>query len=389
MLAEDKNNHSRITAIFAADIMRRRIFIYIMLVTVLTSASVGAALAQIRTIMSKAMPLYERDTVTICVMGDMMMHAAQIENAHRNDGQYDFSSYFSLIEDRIARADIALANMEYTLSGEPYEGYPTFSAPDSYASYLAECGFDIFLAANNHIFDKGSEGAARTLGKYRDLHKSHGIRYCGLASDLEDRAATYPLTTNIKGINIALINFTYGTNLGSDRHWPKVNYMNDKTALKEALTNSRKADFTLVLPHWGNEYERMPSREQRAQAEFMKRHGVDIIIGSHPHVVQPAEVDSLGRVTIFSLGNFVSNQRTRYRDGGLVATIDVEVVDSLLQEEVFYSKKNISYKLEPVWVHLPEYSVMPREVGDTMQMTADSRRRYERFMGDVREHLGI
>ena len=133
----------------------------------------------------------------------------------------------------------------------------------------------------------------------------------------------------------------------------------------------------------------MPSPEQRAQAEFLKRHGVDIIIGSHPHVVQPVEVDSLGRITIYSLGNFVSNQRTRYRDGGLVATIDVEIVDSVLLGQCLSSSKRLHLNLEPVWVHLPEYSVVPREVGDTMQMTADSRRRYERFMGDVREHLGI
>ena len=92
-----------------------------------------------------------------------MMHANQILNAHRGGQDYDFSSYFHLIQEDIEKADIAIANMEFTLAGEPHTGYPCFSAPDSYAKYLADCGFDIFLTANNHIFDKGGKGAERTL----------------------------------------------------------------------------------------------------------------------------------------------------------------------------------------------------------------------------------
>ena len=128
-------------------------------------------------------PIFRNDTLTICFLGDMMLHTKQIENAHRGGSEYDFSSYFFHLEDRIAEADIAVANMEFTLAGEPYTGYPAFSAPDSYAEYLADCGFDIFLCANNHIFDKGSQGASRTIEKYRELGISHGIKYCGLAAD--------------------------------------------------------------------------------------------------------------------------------------------------------------------------------------------------------------
>ena len=124
-------------------------------------------------------------------------------------------------------------------------------------------------------------------------------------------------------------------------------------------------------------------------AEFLKRHGVEIVIGSHPHVVQPMEMDSLGRVTLFSLGNFVSNQRTRYRDGGLIATIDVEIVDSVLLNESFSQRKSLNVTLEPVWVHLPDYAVLPPEVGDTLPMTPDSRFRYNRFMRDTRSRLNL
>lgn len=304
------------------EIMNRKAIILLMSAAVAISAAATDVFAQIRTSVSKARPLYGRDTVTICVMGDMMMHIAQIENAHRWGKWYDFSRYFGLMKDRISRADVAIANMEYTLAGEPYTGYPTFSAPDCYAEYLADCGFDIFLAANNHIFDKGSRGAARTLEKYAALGSSHGIRYCGLAASQEDRDKTYPLIINLKGISIALVNFTYGTNLGADLHWPKVNYMNDRTGLKEALDRSSDADFTLVLPHWGNEYELTHSQQQRETAQWLVENGADMIIGTHPHVVQDCETID-GVQVAYSLGNAVSNMSAANTQIGLMAEIKI------------------------------------------------------------------
>lgn len=298
----------------------RKTLIYIFYATVAMLTVTGESFAQIRTGISKARPLYERDTVTICMMGDMMMHTAQIENAYKGGDRYDFCEYFRFIEDVISKADVAIANMEYTLAGEPYTGYPSFSAPDCFAEYIAECGFDIFLAANNHIFDKGSQGAARTLGKYRTLGRSHGIRYCGLSADQNDHDATYPLTINIKGIKIALINFTYGTNLGADTHWPKVNYMNDRSKLKKALEESQKADFTLILPHWGNEYELTHSHQQRETAEWLIGNGADMIIGTHPHVVQDCETINDVQIA-YSLGNAVSNMSAANTQIGLMAEI--------------------------------------------------------------------
>jgi poly-gamma-glutamate synthesis protein (capsule biosynthesis protein) len=127
-------------------------------------------------------PLYKCDTLTISITGDIMMHSMQIEKALKADGTYGFSSYFRHIEDQIKDADIAIGNMEFTLGGKPYAGYPAFSAPDSYAEYLAGTGFDVFLLANNHIFDKGASGARRTLELYRMLEESNGIKTTGLAS---------------------------------------------------------------------------------------------------------------------------------------------------------------------------------------------------------------
>lgn len=306
--------------IFVTEFMRERLIICIVSAAAAFVAGAADVSAQFAVNISKAQALYRKDTVTICVMGDMMMHSAQIADADRGRNGYDFTSYFKYIKDKIAQADIAIANMEFTLAGEPYTGYPAFSAPDCYAEYLADCGFDIFLCANNHIFDKGSQGAARTIDKYRELGRSHGIRYCGLAADPEERQKTYPLITNVKGINIAILNFTYGTNLGADMHWPKVNYMNDKNSLKAALEKSSKADFTIVLPHWGTEYELAHSLVQRKTAEWLVDNGADMIIGTHPHVVQDCErIDNVQ--VAYSLGNAVSNMSAANTQIGLMATI--------------------------------------------------------------------
>ena len=300
--------------------MHKKAVIYLFYTAFALLTGAGNLHAQLITKISKARPLYSKDTVSICVMGDMMMHTAQIEHAHKGQLIYDFRSYFHLMADRISKADIAIANMEFTLAGEPFSGYPTFSAPDRYARYLAGCGFDIFLAANNHIFDKGSTGAARTLERYKELGRTHGIHYCGLSSDQEDKEQTHPLIINAKGIKIAIINFTYGTNLGADMHWPKVNYMRDRTGLKAALDKAEETDFTLVLPHWGTEYELTHSDKQRETAEWLTANGADMIIGTHPHVAQDCETID-GIQVAYSLGNAVSNMSASNTQLGLMATI--------------------------------------------------------------------
>lgn len=271
---------------------------------------------------TKARPLYTADTLTICVAGDIMMHITQIEKARRANGSFDFRSYFSQIKDDIQNADISIANMEFTLGGEPYTGYPAFSAPDSYANYLADCGFDIFLTANNHILDKGCSGAERTLAKYRELNASHGIQYCGTASDQADRDRTTPLFITAKGMKIAIINCTYGTNLGADMHWPKVNYMNNSSLIKDALKKAEEADFTIVFPHWGTEYSLTSSEEQQEKARWLIENGADMIIGTHPHVVQ--NIDTIkGVQIIYSLGNAVSNMSAPDTQLGLMAKVRI------------------------------------------------------------------
>lgn len=272
------------------------------------------------------LPLYHRDTVTLCFIGDIMMHQSQIEKAYRN-GSYDFSSYFHLIRDRLSDADLTIANMEFALGGEPYAGYPAFSAPDLIAEYTAECGIDIFLTANNHIYDRGSSGAERTLGIYRKMNDTHGVHFTGMASSEEEARRNSPLMLRIKGIRLAFLNFTYGTNGGRRNGWPKVNYMDERNSISQALERAQEmeADFITVLPHWGNEYELIHSQEQEETAAWLVENGADMIIGTHPHVVQDTAsfnaANQGGKVPVaYSLGNAVSNMSARNTQLELMVT---------------------------------------------------------------------
>ena len=269
------------------------------------------------------------DTLRLCFVGDVMMHSAQISNAARKDSTYDFSSNFELIRKEISRADISVANMEFTLAGKPYSGYPCFSAPDEILKQLADDGFDILLAANNHIYDKGAEGTARTLSMLQEAQEEHGMKFCGLAGSEEERSQTTPLIIKRKGLTIAIINFTYGTNAGAQSHWPKTNYEGSREYLENAFVRARGqgADIIIAMPHWGEEYVLRHSERQEATAKWLTNQGADLIIGTHPHVVQDFEVmrnETTGAdvQVVYSLGNAVSNMSAANTQIELMASVE-------------------------------------------------------------------
>jgi poly-gamma-glutamate synthesis protein (capsule biosynthesis protein) len=265
--------------------------------------------------------------LTIRIFGDMMMHSQQISTALESDGSYNFGSYFTHIQKYLDKSDLNVVNMEFTLAGTPYSGYPAFSAPDEYANHIAKCGFNIFLAANNHICDKYSAGMIRTLNVYRELEQSHGIHFTGAAADEEELDRTTPLVVEHKGIKIAFINATYGTNLACEKKWPQTNYLNNREKLARDLEKAEEqADITIVMPHWGEEYVLHHSTKQKATAQWLIEHGADIIIGSHPHVVQDKETIEWNQSqvpVVYSLGNLVSNMSAANTQIGLMATIKI------------------------------------------------------------------
>ncbi len=254
------------------------------------------------------------DTVEVAIIGDVMMHSKQLE--------YDCHPFLERLAPALKAADIAVANLEFPLGGKPYAGYPTFSTPDYYAWYLAQdCGIDVFLTGNNHVLDRGTAGLQRTLEVYQQIEEAEGVKQTGAARDAEERDLTYPLILLRHGIRLALVNFTYGTNYGADKPWPAVNRM-DREEVAKAIRSARErgADFVIALPHWGTEYNLRHDASQGSWATWLAEQGVDVIVGSHPHVVQDT-THIKGVPVIYSLGNAVSNMSIINSRLGLMAVL--------------------------------------------------------------------
>ncbi|MDR3180751.1 MAG: CapA family protein [Prevotellaceae bacterium] len=240
--------------------------------------------------------------------GDVMAHQKQI-NAAKTAGGYSFEPCFEFVKPYFAAADVTVANLEVTLAGEPYSGYPTFSAPDALATALQQAGVEVLLTANNHSCDKGRRGVERTIGVLDSLRITH----TGTFYDSVHRSRVYPLLLKKNNIAIGLLNYTYGTN-GIPTPEPTVVNRIDtvQMAADIAATKRLSPDIIVVAIHWGEEYKLYPNREQRAVADFLLRQDVRLVIGSHPHVLQGMEMNMSGDSTVqsavvYSLGNFISN----------------------------------------------------------------------------------
>lgn len=266
--------------------------------------------------------LAAQDSLTVLFAGDAMMHQAQINSTKEGDS-FDLKGYFSHIEQEVQAADVAVVNLEVTLGGKPYSGYPAFSAPDEFAVALQKAGFDMFLLANNHCLDRGGKGLMRTL----HILDSLDINCTGTYSDVDQRKHSYPFLLRKNGFRLIMLNYTYETN-GIRVNPPRVvNYI-DKQVMAADIAEAKlfNPDFIIANMHWGIEYKQLPSKEQRDLADWLMQQGVDLVVGNHPHVVQPMEIKKNDegmpvRLVVYSLGNFISNMSQENTDGGVLLKV--------------------------------------------------------------------
>ncbi len=233
-------------------------------------------------------------TATIVFGGDVMQHSQQVRAARQADGSYSYNAVFAGVKRLFESADVAVVNLETTLSDKgPYTGYPLFRSPDALALGLAEAGVDVALLANNHICDRGATGIRKTIAAL----DSARVRYTGAWAD--SVRSDYPIRLDVGGFDIRLLNYTYGTNGMPVPKGMRVNML-DTAVIAQDLESIVRTDSTIIIAalHWGNEYQRKPSREQRELAGWLNLHGVDIIVGGHPHVVQPIDYETLGAAAI-------------------------------------------------------------------------------------------
>lgn len=307
--------------------------------------------------------------VTISAIGDIMAHDDQLKAQFDKDNNtYSFDNNFKYVKPYISKSDLAIGNLETTLAGPKakYSSFPKFNSPDELADAIKNSGIDIVSTINNHTYDRGSDGVYRTL----DVLNSKNIEHVGTKKN--DTNENF-LIKDIDGVKLGVTAFSYGQVYGSTTalNGLPVNY-NDLNNLnifnssyvdiafneiKDTLDvmNNKETDFQAVILHWGDEYTRQPNKFQKELAKKLCDYGVDIIIGSHPHMVQPIEMINSDEndnetLVIYSLGNFLSNQRNeilnkKYTEDGVIVNIDID--KNLNTGETTIS--NVEYI--PTWVN--------------------------------------
>lgn len=270
-------------------------------------------------------------TATILAVGDVMMHDGQIWAGYDESiDTFDYSEFFHVVKDEISKADMAMADLETTFGGkeQKYTGYPMFNSPDELADALKDAGFELIITSNNHCLDRGVKGALRTI----KVLKERGLIPIGTYESEEEREQI--LIKEINDIKTAFLSYTYGTNgipIPKDKQY-LVNLI-DKELILDDLTKARQeADAIVVYLHFGEEYQRTPSKAQKELAELVLENGANIVVASHPHVIQPGEWvefedldgEMVKRYIAYSMGNFISAQRFPHTEEGLMVKFTLE-----------------------------------------------------------------
>ena len=290
----------------------------------------------------------EHYTARITAIGDIMVHSWQYNEAYNKEtGEYDFYHNFTDVKKYFEKGDIVAGNLETVFAGTErgISDYPCFNTPDSFADALKDSGVDLVTTANNHCMDKGAQGLLRTI----EILDEKGFDHMGTYADEHSRSKI--LIKNVNGIKMAFLSYTYGTNGIPVPEKYMVNLM-DEQLIRSDIARAKllKPDIIIVMPHMGNEYETYVRDVFKVWTDMMFDAGADIILASHPHVLQPMEMKTIVNddgterqgFIIYSLGNFISSQTTPPRNASIILNIDV----SLTEGERFSIDK---VTFTPIW----------------------------------------
>ncbi|TCO79167.1 CapA family protein [Marinisporobacter balticus] len=357
--------------------MKRKIVLLIFVsILSLVACSIGKNIQQVladntcEAIGKKEQQRPERIEINISAVGDIMVHGPQLRAQYdKKSNAYNFKNNFEFIKPYISQSDIALCNLETTFAGENkgYSSFPKFNSPDALGEAIKDAGFDIIATANNHTIDKNAQGVYRTI----DVLKKLSLDVVGTK---ENEIIPSYIIKEIKGVKVGITAYTYETpKFGKHKTLnsliiPKevencintFNYNEIDQELKkiEEITQNMKKDGVEIIIfylHWGNEYQREPNDYQKKMAQALTDFGVDIIFGSHPHVIQPiAFMESREHqkksIVVYSMGNFLSNQRyeilkNRYTEDGMIVNVTME--KNLKDDKI--TMKGVSYL--PTWIN--------------------------------------
>lgn len=311
----------------------------------------------------------EPTVIEVAAVGDFLMHMPVINAAWQAEtGTYSFLKQLEPVKDLLSQPDLTIANLETRLAGKHnggYSGYPVFNCPEQLAYDMKTVGIDVVLTANNHSLDRGYSGLVQTLDHLDDA----ALATVGNYRSPEEKEI--PLVIDVKGIKIGILNYTESTNgipLPAGREYA-VN-MIDMEKISEEVTRLRDAGAELLIAciHFGVEYQRYPNQQQQQLVDELFQLGIDIVFGNHVHVIQPMEkrtIDFQGQqkdvFVIYSLGNFISNQRWQYSDSGVIVNVKLE------KDMELNTVKIAQIDYVPTWVHVyqqngkQQYRVVPVE----------------------------
>ena len=316
---------------------------------------------------------------TMTAIGDTLCHNTQYWDAYNSSTkQYDFSYVYDNIKDYTSSADITIGSLETTFAGEDrgYSNYPVFNSPDSLATGLKDIGVDVISLAGNHALDYGYSGICRTI----DVLDNVGISHLGTYKSAEDHDKI--LIKDVKGVKIAFINYTYGTNgipVPSDK--PYCLNLIDKDLISKQIKQAKgqNVDMIVACMHWGTEYKTSANDEQKELADFLFKSGVDIILGNHPHVIEPMEKKTITLddgstkdvFVVYALGNFTADQRAEITRDSAILNLDITKVSDgkILINKVsyvpIYMYKNSAAKVHKFKILDIEKSIANYDSGDT------------------------
>ncbi len=331
-------------------------------------------------------------TISISVVGDLMCHGPQFEYAKVGKDSFDFSPVYRNVKKYLESSDLTFGNLETVTAGKEsggYTGYPFFNTPTSYITALKDVGFDLLVTANNHSLDRSEKGILKTIN---EINKRN-LKFVGTYTSQKDRDSIRIF--DVKGIKIAVLAYSYGTNgnpipKGKNYLINLIDYDLIENDIKSAKVNG--AELVLVHFHFGEEYQREPVQFQKDVVNKTIELGADIIIGGHPHVLQPvnfyktnnAKLDS-GFVA-YSMGNFFSNQQDRYKYSGMILTINIK------KEFVKNTLDITEVKYLPTWVFKgntsngKEYLIMPSTniTDTTIRLTKTENEKMNQAFKDTR-----
>lgn len=306
-------------------------------------------------------------TAKLCFVGDLMCHSTQFNYARVDADSFDFKGVFSEVKKYLSEPDLTVGNLETVIAGNKtnYSGYPYFNAPDDFVFALNNAGFNLLITANNHALDQGWDGVKRTI----EVITKNKIHRTGTFISQEDRDSIRIFQIN--SIKIAILAYSENINgllipKGKDYI---INIINEDV-IKNDIDKARTKDVDLVLVHlhYGPEYNREPSDYQKEIVQKIIEMGADIIIGGHPHVIEPTMFFKTNQTKMdsgfvaYSMGNFISNQRWRYSDAGLI--LNIKISKNVFKDSVYIS--NVSYL--PTWVFKgdtkkgKEYIILPSNI---------------------------